>query len=540
MTSGILKDDELRDLGSRWPTVLKVVRASERVPWSDLLRLVEVWLEPEHAYLPPVKYTGKARDIVNKFAGTMLSDIAGVSRQRPGIQHRIAELAKHSGITIELSLDPVFEVLEPLESFDSNDWERQDQVWSDAIGELARRWEDRTAEDIAAMLGWYETEARLAGTEGPRLSRRFCNVLAERISDPIAAADALINGDLPSSLVEPFLLKTVAESVHGWTRLAGRCLAKEEYRWITAKAVLVHRSPPRDLLDTALSVASDMPALEDFLALSCRVPDATIREMMRSSTPRIAVAASVGYWRGNNGNIAEEFRTTWRPAILRSAVGGVERSSDYWLKKILSEDGYLSVDWLISNLSGERHSRYHWEVDDLANAVARSLGVERRKKVLERLTSADEIRATAGVIERLVGGDLDLYRRLLRSETLKDHHLDPLHRAPDWRKSERRRIHDDSGPLFQSLDDTWREMALAALDHHYSTQQVLDATIGGSWFWSGEESDMWARRRLEFEALLNDSDDQIVQIGRAGVEYTTERERYARDRETMEAVDGLS
>ena len=176
----------------------------------------------------------------------------------------------------------------------------------------------------------------------------------------------------------------------------------------------------------------------------------------------------------------------------------------------------------------------------MANAVARSLEIEQRKTVLERLTSADKIHVRAGVIERVVGGDLDLYRCLLRSETLKDHHLDPLHRASDWRKSERRRIHDDRGPLFQSLDDTWREMALAALDHHYSTQQVLDATIGGSWFRSGEESDMWARRRREFEALLNDSDDQIVQIGRAGVERTTKLERYARDQETMEAVDGLS
>ena len=541
LMSVILGDNELRELGSRWLDLIKILRESERVPWSDLLRLVEVWLQPYTGYFPPVRYTHETRDILDEFAGTMLADIAVISSHRPGIQHRIADLARHAGITIELNLDPVFEALEPLKSFDFNDWEHQDQAWSDAIGELARRWEDRTLEDIAAMLSWYEAEARLAGTEGPRFSRRFCNVLAERISDPIAAADALITRDLPSSLVEPFLRKAVAGSLHGWTRLAGQCLAKEEYRRITAEAVLVHRSPPSDLLDTALSVASDMPDLENFMTSLCLgMPDATIREMMRSDTPRIAVAASVSYWQGTNGNIADEFRATWRQAILRSAVGEVERSSDYWLKKILSEDGYLSVDWLISNLSCERHSRYHWEVDDLANAVARSLGIEQRKKVLERLTSADEIRATAGVIERLVGGDLDLYRCLLRSETLKEHHLDPLHRAPDWRKSERRRIYDDRGPLFQSLDDTWREMALAALDHHYSTQQVLDATIGRSWSWSGEESDMWARRRREFEALLNDADDQIVQIGRAGVEYTTERERYALDRETMEAVDGLS
>ena len=536
LRSGILKDNELRQLGSRWPTVLKVVRESEGVPWSDLFKLVEVWLEPEYEYLTPVKYTNEARDMLHDFAGTMITDIAGVSRHHPGIQHHIAELAKHAEITIELNLDPVFEVLEPLESLDSNDWEHQNQMWSDAIEELARRWEDRTVEDIVAMLGRYETEARLAGTEGPRFSRRFCSVLAERVSDPIAAADALITCDLPSSLVEPFLLKVMAESQHGWTRIAGRCLAREEYRRFTAKQVLVHRSPPRDLFDFALSVACDIPDLENFLASGChRMADATIREMMRSSIPRIAVATSVGYWRSNNGNIADEFRTTWRQAILRSTVGGVERISDYWLKKILSKDGDLSVDWLISSLSDGGHQ---WQ-SHLANSVARSLGIEQRKKVLERLAVGEEIRIMSGVIERLVGGDLDLYRRLLCSEMLKDHHLDPLHHAPDWRKSERRRIHDN-GPLFQSLDDAWRDMALAALDHHYSTQQVLYATIGRSWSWSGAESDMWARRRREFEALLNDPDDRIVEIGHAGVKYTTESERYALDRETKEAVDGLS
>ena len=539
LRSGILKDKEIRDLGSRWPTVLKVVRESERVPWNDLFMLVDVWLQPHVRYFPPVRYTHETRDILDEYAGTMLADIAGFSRQHPGIQHRIAQLAKRTGIKIELNLDPVFEVLVP--SFDSSDLEHQNQVWSDAIENLAIEWKDRTFEELASVLGWCEAEARLAGIERPRLSRTFCNVLAERVSYPIAAADALITRDLPSSLVEPFLRKAVAESRHGWTRLAARCLAEEEYRRITAKIVLVHRSPPRDLLDIALSVASDMPDLEDFLALWClEMPNATIREMMRSNTPRIAVAASVGYWRGNNGNIADEFRTTWRQAILRSAVGGAERSSDYWLKRILSEDGDLAVDWLISDLSGERHSKYRWETDDLANTVARSLGIEQRNKVLERLISADEIHATSGVIEGLVGGDLDLYRRLLSSETLKDHHLDPLHRPLDWRKSERPRIHDDAGPLSQSLDDAWREMVLAALDHHYSTQQVLDATIGRSWSWSGEESDMWARRRREFEALLNDADDQIVEIGRAGVERTTKLERYALDRETMEAVDGLS
>ena len=135
-----------------------------------------------------------------------------------------------------------------------------------------------------------------------------------------------------------------------------------------------------------------------------------------------------------------------------------------------------------------------------------------------------------------MGGDLDLYRQLLGYETMKEHHLDPLDRAPSWRESEAPK--DDDDPLVQSLDGTWRRMALAALDHGYSTQNVLYATIGRVSSWSGLESEMWARRRRGFETLLSDPDDRIIGIGRSGIEYTKERERSAIDREKEVAVEG--
>lgn len=144
------------------------------------------------------------------------------------------------------------------------------------------------------------------------------------------------------------------------------------------------------------------------------------------------------------------------------------------------------------------------------------------------MADADEIYVIFGVIKLLVGDDLDLYHRLLNSKTLKRHHLDPLERASNW----------ESETPVQTLDGTWRRIALAALDHGYSTQDILDATNGRVWSWSGAESEMWARRRRGFEALLNDPDDRIVRIGRAGVEFTTKSERYAIQRETEEAVEG--
>ena len=531
--SRMLRDDELRKLASYWPAVLKIVRESERVPWNDLFKLVTVLIQPQSAFFPPVKYGPETGDILHKLARTMLVDLASITRQHPGLQHRIAGLAERTQITLKLNLDPVFEVL----AFSVENWECQRQAWSDAIGKLANSWKDGPLEDVASLLKWCEVEAHLGGIKGPRLSYRFCIALAELVSDPIAAADALICRSISSASVAPFLRKAASNNRPGWARLTGHCLAEEEYRWIAVQTVLVHRSPPRDLLDAALSAASDMPDLDGFLNTACpAMAEATVREMLQSNVPRIAVAASIGYWLGHQGRIKDAIRTPWRQAILRSALGEDGGSYDgYRLGEILSKDSDLSVEWLVSNQIDADQSVY-WECD-LANTVARSLGTEQRKRVLERLADADEIRIMFDVIKSLVGGDIDLYHQLLDSEALKRHHLDPLHCASDWRESETLKKHDN-GPLVQPLDATWRKLALAALDHGYSTQKILDATIG-AWSWSGPVSEMWAVRRRGFEALMNDPEDRIAGIGRGGVEYTKEREQDAIRKEMEEAVEGL-
>ena len=528
--SRILSDHELRTLVSYWPAVLDVVKESKHVPWSDLFDLAEAWQNPQWMFFPPIKIGRTTHSILHDFATDMFVDIADVTRQHPGIQHRIAGLSK---TTPGLNLDPDFEVLVPSQSGDLEDWKRQ----SDAVNELARCWKDRPLEDVVSRLVWYEEEARVAGIEIPQLAM-LCDALADRVSDPLAAADALVARSLSSSLVKPFLLKARDDGVPGWECLAGRCLAKEEYRWIAAETVLAHRSPTRELLNSALSAASDMPSLDSFLNRSLHVmPDTTIREMLQSKVPRIAVATSVGYWVGHREKIPSAIRTMWRQAILRSAWEEAEGAGgNHRLGDILSKDDFLAVDWLVSSLSTSRHFG-HLRARELHSRVARSLDMEHRKKVLARLADAEEIRTVFGVIEHLVGGDLDLYRQFLGYENLKSHHLDPLDRAPTWREAETPK-EGDVDPLVESLDSTWRGMALTALDHGYSTQDVLYATIGRLSFWGSSESKVWARRQLAFAVLLRDPDDRIAGVGRSGVEYTKERERAAIDREREMAVDG--
>ena len=169
----------------------------------------------------------------------------------------------------------------------------------------------------------------------------------------------------------------------------------------------------------------------------------------------------------------------------------------------------------MSNMTDDSYSQ--WMTSDVAKTATKSLGQVQRQDVLTRLDAAGAVYAVPEVIKLLVHGDLGLYRQLLDSTTLKDHHLDPLEGSPDA---------------------TWRRLAVAALDRGYSVPDILDATTGGIRTWSGPTSAMWAAERRELEALLNDSDVRIAAVGRAGMEYASAREQEAALRETTAAVEG--
>ena len=211
-----------------------------------------------------------------------------------------------------------------------------------------------------------------------------------------------------------------------------------------------HQAPSRELLTEAVSKAAEMPNLQEFLMSSCRsVPAATITEMLRSNDSRVAVATALGYSLAFRGVIPGSLGTAWRRAILRSARDMVSgESSSHWIEGILSKDSGLAVDWLVSNLTGS-DSSYRWTTLRSAKKVVGYLGLAHRRIVLARVDAAGASYVITEVMKLLIGGDLDLFGQLLKSKSLKRHHLDPLN---------------------GDLGNEWRGMALAALESGYATQ----------------------------------------------------------------------
>ncbi|MDE0222856.1 MAG: helix-turn-helix domain-containing protein [Spirochaetaceae bacterium] len=514
--SGILRDVDLRELTRNWPVVLAIVRDSDRVPWNALFDLIEDWLEPSVRIFPPPKASDETRHLLREFAGTMAKDLAAISREHPGVQHRIGDLADRAKLTLDLSLDCEFEQMFPSRIYDGDDWEEQHQGWLEDVGKLAEGWTNRPMDEIASVVARLHGEAVLAHMHHLRLEH-LCTKLAERVPKPARTAEALIAHKLAAPLIAPFLVQAATARDRDWIRLARCLLSDPEYRWNAVQVVLTHQSAPADLRCQALSVAHEMPMLEDFMRERCReMSESTIAELLQSSDARVAVATALGYWCMHRGAEDAAFDAVWRRAVLRSAAeipGGMD--SAYWVGDILAKDADLAADWLVLNQS-VRYSP-HTSTSKVAEETAGALDSDRRAKVIQRLASAKEAWPSGKVMAVLVGGDMGLYRVILDSSELREHHLEPLHRE---------------------LDDTWRRLASVALDAGYSEQAVIQATIGSYWFWSGSESAMWERRRAGFAAVMDDADSRIVRIGCEGAKEMNERKQAAMRREEVEAVEG--
>ena len=187
----------------------------------------------------------------------------------------------------------------------------------------------------------------------------------------------------------------------------------------------------------------------------------------------------------------------------------------YWLGQILAQDSRLAEDWLVSRFGRSNHGPVPWEQQEIAVDLVPRIDAGQRERVLASLRSDCRLDK---LVRSLADDDIDLYRRLLNANELAALHLAPLAATPSA---------------------AWRSMARAALDHGYSVDDVVAASIRRSRFWTGSPSKMWAAERLAFEALLDDPDYRIRRVGKSGAERAAERERHDARIERLDAVYGL-
>ena len=508
----ILDAEVINRLGKSWPAVMTVVTEAIDMPWTHLIELMSSWC---HARLSGDEAT---RHAAAGFRSRMLNDLALASRQYPGVQRRISEFAKDSDAVVKTETDVEFECLYPQNPYDANNPDHERQRLDENARQLADHWRSRRTDDLASFLGHLETEARRASITYPRLTPLFCRTLARACPDPAAVAKIFMRERLPADLVEPFLREAVDRDRSTWS-IVSDCLDDSLYVVVGTKLAICHDFAPPELVSSALGRVDQAPRLVEHCCSVGEVSRAAISKMFRSPDASTAISAAVGHWQAHQHSRTQNpLDEAWRCAVLRSAEIGLFESDGYWIGEILEREGGLAVEWLTRFLNSDQSSLgYH--AQEAAKNVIASLDLAQRIDVLTAIRPRKRVFGASEVVQALVGNDPGVYHHLLQSEELKDHHLSPLLGGPGG---------------------DWRNIAVLALDHGHSCEDVIDATLGGSRSWSGHESEMWAKLRQSFEKLQDADDARIIRIGQLGAGIVSEREQGARERERQEAIYGLS
>ena len=514
ITTMSLGADFINPLASWWPAVMNVVNGATDVSWTSLLDLIETWC------CAKLSHHAQSQEAANQFVSLMLNDLASASRPYPGVQHRIASIARRQDVPVKIELDPQFEYLYPQDLYEAEDLDAENERLAANVREFAERRRYCDLDETARLLRRLEDEADRAGIMYPRFVPEFCRTLAAAHPNPAAAVEAFIQERLEPDAVEPFLRKAADLDRCIWPVVCD-CINDPLYFSLGVKVAIGSDHAPPEIVTTALKKIEGAPRLVDQCCAAGEVTKLALSRLFQSIDASTAVSAAIGHWNAIRNDRSDiEIDLAWRQAFLRSAEKRLSDIDGYWIGEILDENSELVTEWLIRLLNSDQgvlglHSQ------QTAKKLAASLDTSQRLSVLSAIRPRRQVVRMSEVIQSLVGNDASVYRRLLQSEQLKHYHLAPLLGEPN---------------------SAWRDLAVLALDQGYSCQDVLNANLNRPRirFRKGKDSEWYAELRSQFEQLQADEDFRIAEVARLGGQAVAEQERRAKEWEREEAVYGFS
>jgi hypothetical protein len=519
LRSGLMPVESLQQVASIWDKVKDAIEDVDAASWQHLSSLFWDWLHPEYV-AKRMEISQDERQVTRTFLGKVLKDISPLSKGSPGLKAGLNRLAAELGIDLELSQDEVFEVLYPRRSLGPEE-EREVHVARDeAVRKLAREWSQESSHEVAQRVAFYEREAQRIDHNWLQNMPALCQALAEEVDQPEEWLEAFLAKNLPRHLVSPFLNRIVDLRRTGWEAYLESYLDREPLAWTALSLVLKLPDPPPALLAHAFLKVRDNILLVETLCLQRRVPLPTLRRLLLLPAWESALAAAVGEWCANpRGEVREEVRPEWRSAILRSKTREYKETKQavglqYWLRDILARDASLAFDWLHCRLRDSDLPQY-FTGDSPFMAAIKALRKEQKEDLLGELQPD---RILWFMLPVLIDSDLELYRKLLEIEPLKDYHL---------------------GPLGGLLGMAWEALAIAALDVGYAPEAVANAAFWHSISDVSTGLESWERWDQAFAAFENHPREDFREVARHGRASAQEEIGRARERQRRFELYGL-
>ena len=454
---GSLPAANVRKVADLWTSALPVFRALEQPGLSCARQVIRGWITGPGILneLPETK--AAAREEVPK----MLPGVLDLAGNEPGILLWAHRLARRHRLDVELPEidDPTLRRLfpDPRWPEDRSDALRElrerlrrefppeggPEGGLDAIaGDFARKWQHEAPKDVTARMAHYERQRELMGHNYPNVLRRIPMLLAQQVDDPGTWLEELMDGNVPSEWVHPFLEAAIVMSgsaSHAWKAIA----ARSRYSWLCIDIGLRQPALPREMVD---HIMEEISGFADFLSeqlVWTEVPDEWKRRLLQHREPavRAAVAAGLWNWSASRSRPQGELGTLWQDAVV--SCGDTELLED-----VLRVDGAVALAWILREA---RESSARRRKRDSGPPLAGSTHKELVAAVLERRNepSLDRelLSVATGRLDRtdrreliraipadanpmffryLVGGNPDLYAVLLRRRAARDAHLEPL------------------------------------------------------------------------------------------------------------------
>jgi hypothetical protein len=502
MVRGMLTDEEVAEVGQVWRELRTAIEKARTAHWPSLLHACWDLIHPHVFGDHPDEVFQESR----RLGETVIRDLGDLAATHPGVLDRLNTMRRQLGHDDLYVVPKDYVVL--FGEHELSDWRREEQERATLLTELADKSATGDPSEFASRLRWLHEEAGVAGKDYFDRSPQLCSLVAQRVNDAGCWLAILANARVPSACILPFLERTVEGDAKNWESVALSILDDPELEQAGVDVAL--RTPY--VTDTIWSALSARLARHHhiirILCLRHQVPLATLRRLLQHESSEVTHATAVGMWsREAPGAIPDDLRQEWEGAVV-----GID-SDEYWLETMLASSPAMAARWLKARIE-HRDWRALWNRKTVQASVA-GLDDAQRFEMLRSLPShflQDE------VLTALIGDSDELYRRVLRDESLGAHWKAPLHRT---------------------ADATWRRLAGIALAEGQPPREVAVASMLRSGSFGGLYSAHLQGQIKEFECWREDPEERIREVARLVIEWlSTDRQRTLA-KEHEEAIEGL-
>jgi len=496
---GYLTADELNQLQEWWSQVIELTEEISVVDWQPFIEIIRHW-----AYPNPQITDSPTRDFVPQ----MITELAEATKNSIAASYELRRLFDQMVPDFAFAVDPVVDVLYPIEGFEIG-WREQQKVWQERVYDLAQKWCDRSPDVVIQRIEEIEREM-VQINPYPRLSPNFVRRLAELTEEPVQYVKIILQTDLSGDVLLPVLNQAAIAKQDGWETAIEESLSHQRFRGAAIQVIFSMEAPTENLLQKAIAHIHDFPLAVDLLFSNNYVSADLLIGLLEHHDPQVAREAVRAEWqREPVASVRSELRVAWEKALL------THNFDDYWLGEIFRIEHQLAYSWLEERVGRERFSFV-----GLGRAIKIATGILTRPQRLKLIEMLPVRYGNYDVVAHIVGDDLEVYSKLLSSSDLTEFHL---------------------CPLADELNNVWQQMAKLAYQAGYTAEEIVSRTmfpVGVAVSWSGKESSIYKNWLDEFNKLQDTEDETIRIIAQAGSFLSNQRYQELLEREHQEDVYG--